>query len=263
MKPRIVFHYFLYLAIILGAFASMAQNDYGLTVVSWSCYLFSLSIAIELFQRFTNITWDKKLELFCLSGLLLLFGLRAAYIHFSYVEIVLLLVAATLIVVYITHLLKKTKQVGRENSRLRNLILVYYLSLIGFTLSMIITVVVPSLTEAVGAISTAFLVLFIVGVYISGEQLLSGIAVKTSDYLRKQAGYSIVLMTGYLLITVYTGLYMIGILPALYTDKIPHAYIELINDAETGKESSIDGVYKHEIYKEAYDKFLRDQELSK
>jgi hypothetical protein len=262
MKPRIVFHYFLYLAIILGAFASMAQNDYGLTVVSLSCYLFSLSIAIELVQYYSKFSWDKKLELFSLSVLLLLFGLRAAYIHFSYVETLLLLIAASLIVVYVIHLLKKVRQVSIDNSRLRNLILVYYLSLIGFTLSMIITVVAPSLTEAVGAISTALLVIFVVGVIISGEQLLNGIAVKTSDYLRKQAGYSIVLMTGFLLITIYSGLSMIGWLPSLYTDKVPHAYIELINNAETGKEKAVDGVYKHEIYKEAYDKFLSDQELS-
>ena len=42
----------------------------------------------------------------------------------------------------------------------------------------------------------------------------------------------------------------------MYTDEIPHAYIELINDAETGKEKAVDGKYKHELYKEAYDHFI-------
>jgi hypothetical protein len=260
MKPRIVFHYFLYLAIILGAFASMAQNDYGLTVVSWSCYLFAFSIILELVQRFGTLSWDKKFELAGLAILLLLFGLRAAYIHFAYVETILLVVSASLIIVYTLHALKKIRQAGADNKRLRNLILVYYLSLTGFTLSMGIAILLPSLTEIVGGIATALLLLFFIGIGLSRQQLINGVEVKTSAYLRKHAGYSIVLMTGYLLISLYSGLHMLGVLPSLYTDKIPHAYIELINDAETGKETPIDGVYKHELYKEAYENFIERQE---
>ena len=261
MKPRIVFHYFLYLAIILGAFSSMAQNDYGLAVVSWSCYLFSLSVALELFQNFKSISWDKKVELFSLSTLLLLFGLRAAYIHFAYIETILLIACLLLILVYLLHASKKTKVVG--NKRLKNLVLVYYLSLILYTSSMVITIVLPSLTEIVGGFATALLIIFMFGALISGEQLIDGVSVKTTDFLRKQAGYSIVLMTGFLLITVYSGLSMIGWLPSLYTDKVPHAYIELINNAETGKEQAVNGVYQHQLYKEAYDKFMLDQGLDK
>jgi hypothetical protein len=33
-------------------------------------------------------------------------------------------------------------------------------------------------------------------------------------------------------------------------------YIELINQAETGKEKPVNGRYRHEIYKEQMDKFL-------
>ena len=32
--------------------------------------------------------------------------------------------------------------------------------------------------------------------------------------------------------------------------------IELINNAETGRENPVDGQYQHEVYKEAMDKFL-------
>jgi hypothetical protein len=261
MKPQIVFHYFLYLAIILGAFASMAQNDYGLTIVSWACFLFSTSITFELVQRFTALSWDKRVELMSVSILLFLFGLRAAYVHFAFVEMILLVISTLLIAVYVLHAINKTKRLGSANKRLRNLILVYYLSLIAFTLSMSTSILLPSLTEIVGGIATVLLALFFLGMFISGQQLIDGVEVKASDYLRKQAGYSIVLMTGYLLISLYSGLHMVGVLPSLYTDKIPQAYIELINDAETGKESAVDGVYKHEIYKEAYDKFLKGQNI--
>jgi len=238
----------------------MAQNDYGLTVISWSCYLFALSIIIEMIQHIKDKIWYKKVELLSLSVLLILFGLRAAYIHFDYIETLLLIICTLLIIVYAIH--AKNKAIHAENKRLKNLVLLYYFSLITYTSSMLITILLPSLTEIIGGLATALLGLFILGVFISGEQLINGEVVKTNDFLRKQAGHSIVLMTGFLLISVYSGLSMIGILPSLYTDKIPHAYIELINDAETGKEEPVDGVYKHQLYKEAYDKFLQRNGLN-
>ena len=110
-----------------------------------------------------------------------------------------------------------------------------------------------------GILAAALLGLFILGTYLRRKQMLDGVEINTPQYLRKIAGNSVVLMTGYLLISIYSGLYMIGVLPPLYTDKIPHAYIELINNAETGVEKPDGGVYKHEVYKEAYDKFIESQ----
>jgi len=223
--------------------------------------LFAASILLELILKLKSLTLDKKLELTGLGILFILFGLRAAYIHFLYVEWLLMLICAILIVIYSIHGLRKTKNIATVNNRLRNLILVYYLSLVGFTFSIIITMIMPKLSEPAGAVSTTLLMVFIGGIIISKPQIINGEEVKTTDYLRKQAGHSVILMTGYLLITLYTGLNMIGMLPSLYTDKIPHAYIELINDAEAGNEKPVDGVYKHELYKEAYDKFMQNQEL--
>lgn len=261
MKKRIVFHYLLFLIIIYGAFASMAQNNYGLSIISVSCFLFALSLIIEVVQNYKISDLIKLIELFSLSILFVLFGLRAAYIHFLYVEWLLMLTCALLIIIYALYSLEKTKKVGSDNKRGRNLILAYYISLIGFTLSIVISMIAPSLAEPLGALATAFLGFVFLGLYLGKTLIIDGVEVKTSDYLRKQAGHSILLMTSYLLISLYSGLNLIGVLPGLYTDKLPQAYIKLINDAETGKESAVDGVYKHEIYKEAYDKFLKEQNI--
>ena len=117
---------------------------------------------------------------------------------------------------YAIHARNKAMHAG--NKRLKNLVLLYYLSLITYTSSMVITMLLPSLTEIIGGLATALLGLFILGAFISGEQIINGEVVKTNDFLRKQAGHSIVLMTGFLLISAYSGLSMIGILPSLYTD---------------------------------------------
>lgn len=260
MKTRIVIHYFLFLTIVLGSFASMAQNDYGLTVISWACFLFALSFTVDIIQNFKTITWNKLLELLGLSSLAILFGLRALYIYFPYVEVALSLTCATLVLVYVIHGIKKAKRVGNENSRIRNLIILYYASIIIFSLSIGIAVFVASLTEILGIFAAILLGLFILGTYLNRKLLLDGVEIKTPQYLRKITGNSVVLMTGYLLISIYSGLYMIGVLPPLYTDEIPHAYIELIKDAETGVEKPVDGLYKHEIYNVAYTEFLEKHE---
>jgi len=256
MKQRIVFHYLLFLLIIFGAFASMAQNNYGLTIISAACFFFTVLLATELVQKFSAFRLSKKLELVGLSTLFVLFGLRAAYVHFPYVEWLLMSVCGLLIIIYVIYGLDKIKNLGADNNRVRNLIIAYYLSLIAFTLSIFISVIIPMLAEPLGAMATGFLGLFIIGFYLSKTQLIDGVEVKTTDYLRQVASHSILLMTGYLLISVYSGLNMIGVLPSLYTNKLPQAYIELINNAEAGSEAAEDGIYQHELYKEAYDKFV-------
>ena len=55
---------------------------------------------------------------------------------------------------------------------------------------------------------------------------------------------------------IYVGLSNFRIIPSIENADKPKAYIELINQAETGKEKQVNGKYQHEIYKEAMDKFL-------
>jgi len=263
MRQRVVFHYFLYLAIILGVFASMAQNDYGLTLVSWACYLFAGSLAIEVIKYFKNKAWHKMIELIGLATLFVLFGLRAAYIYFANIEWMLLIACTTLVIVYAVHAIEKSKKIGIDSSRLRMLILTYYASISAYLLSIVGAILFPELSEPIGMMATALLVLFIIGSYLSGKLLVNGVETEAFIYLKKQSGHSIILIVGFSLITFYSGLSMIGFLPPLYTNKIPKTYIELINKAETGKEITIDGFYKHELYKKAYDDFIKKMEEQK
>lgn len=256
MKTRLVIHYFLFLIIILGAFASMAQNDYGLTVIAWACFLFALTFILDVIRKVKHLPWDTLIERLAMISLAILFGFRALYIYFTYVELILSITCAGLILVYAIHGMSKTKSYGNKNIKLRYLIILYYGSLVFFTLSIGIGVLIPSLTEILGVLAAVLLGLFIMGTYYFRKQLLDGVEIDTPQYLRKVVGNSVILMTGYLLISVYSGLHMIGALPPLYTDEVPHAYIELINDAETGKERAVDGMYKHEVYKQSYDSFL-------
>jgi hypothetical protein len=59
------------------------------------------------------------------------------------------------------------------------------------------------------------------------------------------------------------GLSNFRIIPSIENTDKPKTYIELINQAETGKEKPVNGKYNHEIYKEAMDKFLARHEDKK
>lgn len=53
---------------------------------------------------------------------------------------------------------------------------------------------------------------------------------------------SIVLMTRFVLFTVYMGLTKFDILPKMYSDEYPQAYLELVKQAEGGTEKSVNGI---------------------
>jgi hypothetical protein len=42
----------------------------------------------------------------------------------------------------------------------------------------------------------------------------------------------------------------------MYTDEYPQAYFELVKQAESGKEKPVNGKYKHEEFKDMYDRFV-------
>jgi hypothetical protein len=81
-------------------------------------------------------------------------------------------------------------------------------------------------------------------------------SVSLFNFVRKSKSKAGLLFIFFISSAVYTGLSQLGFIPEIENSERPKAYIELINDAESGKEKAIDGKYHHEKYKEAMDKFL-------
>jgi hypothetical protein len=42
----------------------------------------------------------------------------------------------------------------------------------------------------------------------------------------------------------------------MYSDKFPQKYFELVNLAESGKDKPLKGKFRHEEFKEMYDRFV-------
>ena len=84
MKRYNVVYYVLFLAVTMGAFASMAQNSYGMKLMGLVCLGFCLTFLYELFfsvPKLQDLSLKSKrwfsLELVALNFLALLFFFRS------------------------------------------------------------------------------------------------------------------------------------------------------------------------------------------
>ena len=236
----------------------MAQNNYGLKIISWSCYLFSLTFLLELILRFGKMNIWKKLEQVTLTVFVALFGLRAAYIHFQYVEWLVVFVAFVLAISYVRFLLENVKSIRHSNSFMARAVGIHYVTVIAFLISVALRPVSALSSQLIGGIGGLCLGLVVISVLFRNSQIIDGQEVKILRFIRDRDDHSSWLVTGFLLIGMYVGLNFLGILPTLYTDEVPQAYIELVNQAETGRAKAIDGRYQHDLYKEELDRFLEN-----
>ena len=85
--------------------------------------------------------------------------------------------------------------------------------------------------------------------------ILTGLQLRATRFKDR----SVVLLALFLLFTAYMGLTKIGAIPKMYSDEFPQAYFELVNKAESGQEKAVEGKYRHEAFKEMYDRFIGRQ----
>lgn len=257
MKLRQTIYYFLFLAVAIGAFASMAQNDYGLTVISVSCFLFSITIFVEFLIGIKHLSIFQKVEHLGLVVFIALFGLRAAYIHFPYVEYVLMITTLTLIIAFGYFGISNYKNIMQTNRQFSLIVIAYYLSITFFLASVFLRPVSALVSQGIGGFGGAFMGLFVLGAIFFRNQMVDGDQTTVISFIRNRSDHSSMLLTGFLLISLYVGFNQIGVLPSLYTSSAPKAYLELVEKAETGREEATDGKYQHDTFKQEYDRFVK------
>ena len=268
MKSRTIQYYFLILAIVLGAFASMAQNDYGLKIIGLAALGFSLSFFAEAMNRFTEKkkrtieNWN-FMELLILSLLSFVFFLRAFFIRFNNVEWVFTVAGLTLVILYGLRTFQNMKSIWKDNKKLAVITSAYFLSIIFYTLSMVVIVLDPALSEPAGGLGFGFLLLFVAGNFMYNELYLAGEKYSVYRFLKRYVNKSVLILVIYLLFTFYLGLTKFELIPQLYSSELPQGYIQLVDNAESGEESPEGGKYRHEKFKENLDRFLEKNKKQK
>ncbi len=253
--------YILFLVIVIGAFASMAQNEYGVKLLAGGCFGFSVLFLIKLWRikTFSDSLFQKSWltqELAIMSLIMLLFGLRALRIRFSFVEIVFVITVVIMIIFYVRYLnILNAKY--RTNKTLTFSFSLVYGSIILFFLSMSLTFLNEGISVVLGAASFSFIIGFWVLYFLKGPAtILNEERVLIIPEMFKFRTLSPIIFTMIIMISVYVGLNKVNMIPDIYTGELPVRYMDLEQKALKGELEPVDGVFKHDIYWEEYQKFL-------
>jgi hypothetical protein len=244
----------------MGAFASMAQNSYGLKIMGGVAFVFGLFFIAE-FISLLRVKEKKELltiaEPACLAIISFIFGLRVFYIHFNYVELLFGAAAVLLTLVYLRKMLVRYRLFQSKNKTLAILVLIFHLSIILFLISLALVPFAAKTAEYSGIASFIFLVFFLVAGIFRKDLLVEGEKVSAFVLVRKFKDHSIIIVSLIIMFSFYVGFNKIGILPGIYSDEFPRAYFKLVDNAATGKEKVVEGKYKHELFMEKYDEFMK------
>ncbi len=260
MRRYNTLYYLLIVLLIMGTFASMAQNGYGAHVIGFVSITFGVLFLLQLYQSFSLVPTVSvrlnQLEFLGLAALSIIMSFRVFFIHFDYVELLFVVGGCIVIIAYIIRLWRRLVDQKEKNIKLTLLIICYYLSIIIFLVSMVTVPFTPSLAEPFGVVGFGLLLLFFLLSLVFNPLVLMGENTTSFRLVTQLKDRSVLLLSLFFLFTVYMGLTKIEVLPKMYSDEFPQEYYELINHAEMGLEKPVDGVYKHERFKEYYDLFV-------
>ena len=261
MKKYNALYYLLFILLVMGAFASMAQNNYGLKIMGGVAFVFALVFLAE-FITVLGKKGNKKIEALvetaCLFLLAVIFGCRVFYIHFAYIEVVFGVAGTLLLLFYLRKMILRFRQLQLKNGLLATLILIFHLSIILFLVSLVMVPFSQKISQLTGLAAFILLIVFLLAGLFRKKFLIDGENFSVFSMVTHFNDHSLIITSLFLLFSLYTGLNRVGLLPGIYTDEFPRAYYELLNNAATKKEEPVNGKYKYEEYKKRYDEFLKN-----
>ncbi len=246
----------------MGGFASMAQNSYGLPIISAVCMVFGLIFFIQFLQALrANVPnrTEQAVEFFVLFILAFIFTLRTLQMYFPFVEWLFVAAAMVLALNYLTRLRHWFRLINPKNKKLATIILIAYLSIVLFCIAMVEISFKPHIARWTGGLALILVVVFVLMGLFRRHFLVDG---EDRSAFSMIAGFKdrlYLLLSLFIIFSLYFGLSGMGILPKLYSNKFPQAYFQLVNNAETGKEKPVSGgEFKYQEFKKQYDQFVEN-----
>lgn len=222
MKRYATIYYLLFVLLVMGAFASMAQNAYGLKICGMACLGFALTFLHELFfsprkdgQQKANF-WMGSIELVSLIIIALIFLFRSLAIDFPYSELILTISLAVLLSVFVYQAIVQLKIALNQQILLVYVLAFYYGAVLFFILSFLFGIFLPIVATSL-AIGAVLLVAVYVGLILFFKEF------RTSDedisiwqYTGQMKNKSVIVLIACLLISGYSLLFSAGILPSFF-----------------------------------------------
>lgn len=260
MKKYNPIYYLLFILLVMGTFASMAQNSYGLKIMGGVAFAFGLIFLLEFITALGKKETKDVYSLAELGAMILfsvIFGCRIFHIYFSYIEWLFAAAGVWLVFFYIRKLFIRYHRLVFKNRRLAWLGVIFHLSIIIFLISLIMIPFASQKAEWVGMAAFALLLVFIIGAFVKRDDLVDGNKVTAMQMITGYRDHSIVLTSLFLLFSLFAAFNKAGLVPAIYSDEFPQSYFKLLDDAASGKEKQVNGKYKYEGFMEKYDQFLK------
>ncbi|MDZ4715621.1 MAG: hypothetical protein SH819_09145 [Cytophagales bacterium] len=259
MKNYNTLYYLLFVLLIMGAFSSMAQNNYGNGILGGVAVVFALLFSFQLAESFrtkATTTLVDRVELVSLAVISSILALRVFYIHFQFVETIFIVSGMTLLFARLSKLITAWRTYSARNNALALVMSAFHSSIILYVVSMTVVPVGPAFAEPAGMAAFALIIAFAIVAYFAKDFMVGGEKVSALRIAARSSDRSVILLSLFLVFTTYMGLTKIGVLPRLYSDEYPQMYFQLVNQAETGNEKPVEGEYQHEAFKKAYDRFI-------
>jgi hypothetical protein len=261
MKSYNTIFYLLFVLLIMGAFASMAQNTYGLRILGGVAIVFGF---VFLYRFITAASVAGKgrgisgTELICISAIAFLLACRIFHVYFPFLEIAFTLTGLLLAFIYGKKMIQHSGELRQKNSILSIIIFIYYLSLFLCIITLVVFPFLPQYTGYLGIVAFTLLLAFIATALLSWKFMIDGVEMSVFRQVTSYKDNSVLLLSLFFVTFLYIGLVKKDVLPAMYSDDFPQAYFSLVSDAESGKEKPADRKYKHEEFKARYDEFLKN-----
>lgn len=257
MKRNNVLYFLLFLLLVMGAFASMAQNSYGLKIIGGVAFVFGGLFLLELFQVISRPGEKDIFTIAELAAMTLFAGVLGCSIFLIRIpgmQWVFTGAGAFLLFFYTRKLFIRFHRLIHRNRRLAILGALFHLSIILFLVTIVVAPFSTAVAKLTGWAGFISLLLFIAGTFLKKYEILEGNKVTVLQMVSGYRDHSIVLAILFLLISLFTGLNQAGILPGLYFDEYPRAFYEIM-----GKSSEGSGKIKQkqDAFMEQYDLLLK------
>lgn len=266
MRVSQFIQFILIALIIIGLFAAMARNNYGFDLVAMACFGLAILYGAQLLWKIVTDFYHLStkdisgfLELFLLSLLIMIFGFRFFYINLPAGETLFTIISSLLLLNYVLLGYGTFKTVINKNSSLAKIAIWLHASLCLFILSMLLQITNPDVSKILGVLGLVIAIPFLYEAIRSRQFNYSDKTITAIQFVIKSKSKAGLLFAFFISAGFYLVLADFGIIPKVQDAEKPKAYLDLINNAETGKEKPVDGKYQHEKYKEAMDTFLKRQ----
>ena len=260
MKKNNPIYFLLFILLIMGAFASMAQNSYGLKLIGGVVFVFALVFMVEFItalQKNGKKDMAALIETACLFLLLFIAGCRVFYLHFPFIEWLFGAAAALQMLIYGQKMVTRYRTLKTKNNWLAIITIIFHGSILLFLFSLVLAPFAQYIAAVSVIAAFVLLVIFIAAGLIKKNLLVEGEIIAAFPMVKKYKDHSIIIISLFFFTTLFAGLNRAGVLPDLYSDEFPSAYNKLVNKISSEKEKPINGKYKYEEFMEQYQLFLK------